>query len=465
MPAASMKTSATAWVYQTSPLCRLPPDVLHAVFFQTITSQNFIICKQLLPSTLEALYRYVVVKTPQQLARFASSLKIRPANAHSVRFLTLYSTIRHDFGQGSPIKWLSDDETYGSSQLPASVANLDPASNPLLSYPPASMAVGMGLLKDLLRLLTNVRIVDVTSVPILASLFAADYLESRPFSKLRSLWLQVDANQQSKEDWDGASLATLTRNLRLIPSLRRVGLYYNIDALPVNFLNLEPSFAVAPRSWQIDYLAIRRFRRLGPETAILFSSLAPTVKTVIIDTMLMHRRLFDDLACLPASISLLSLDLGCACSKEHPTSDWIFPALASSIEHLVNLEHLHLTGNIVSVETYDAISGLPSLICVSLGAHTALSLPHLLKLIKRVPPSQPKLQNLYVMMCECPSPGPDKQRPNFPPGFGPAEVDTLTKATRKARVKLSGTIYCTTGDCTHKSGKVCPFPRNKSTSS
>ncbi|BGO92606.1 hypothetical protein NBRC10512_004296 [Rhodotorula toruloides] len=462
MPTASRKTSADAVVCQTSPLCRLPPDVLHAIFFQTITSQNFIICKQLLPNTLEALYCDVVIRKSQQLACFASSLKIRPANARSVRFLTLGKTIRYDFGQGSPIKWLSDDETHGSGQLPTSISKLEWDGR--LSYRPASMVVGIGLLKDLLRILTNVRTLDVTSVPLLASLFAADYLESRPFSKLRSLWLQVDVNQQTREDWDGASLATLARNLRLIPSLGRVGLYYNVDALPVNFLNLEPSFAIAPRSWQIDYLAIRRFRRLGPETAVLFSSLAPTVKTVIIDTMLMHRRLFDDLACLPASISLLSLDLGCACSKEHPTSDWIFPALSSSIEHLVNLEHLHLTGNIVSVETYDAISGLSSLICVSFGAHTALSLPHLLKLIKRVPPSQPKLQNLYVMTCECPSPGPDKQRPNFPSGFGPAEVDTLIKETRKARVKLSGTIYCTTGNCTHKRGKVCPFPRNKSTS-
>ncbi|BGP01083.1 Proteophosphoglycan ppg4 [Rhodotorula toruloides] len=430
MPAASRKATADAVVHQTSPLCRLPPDVLHRILVANVTAKHLALCKEMLPRVLRAIFSNADIYGAKRLAQFACSIKIRPSNARFVRDFTFSDASRLESREGR-LRWDPSRAKAGAGQLAPSIEALEEMH--VRSYRPDSMTVGFGLLKDVLRLLPNLATLALCGTPLIPPIFAPDYLDTLPFPKLEEVSLM--AVTHIGEDWDDSPLSGSALNLASLKSMKRFSLVRNDIAIPFDRLNLMPSVALPPRSWHLEEANLSEFGHVGPESAVLFSALSESLRKVTIESATVHERFFDDLTRLPPSLEDLDISVGTPCSKEGRVPH-THPKLSSSIDHLVNLRRLQLVGDVIETETFETIASLPNLVELNFGVHTALASVPLLEIVGLRFSRLPKLAEMHVDICCCGQPSSGCQLPQWPPAFNKTSARLLASAAKAAGINL-----------------------------
>lgn len=245
----------------------------------------------------------------------------------------------------------------------------------------------------------------VCGVRAYRDLFDTPFLEERPFPRLRRLELFArtrDVDNGIFEPRDAALFA----NLRLIPTLRFVGLESgDAAALGNNALAVVGGAAayLAPRTLRLVELHLVDFAHVGSAARTLFSALRPGLATVRISARELYEAVVDDLVRLPSTVTSLELVLGDDCP--HYTPSAAPPRALDSADlarALPYLHHLHLSGPLVSPSTFPlVIQHLPLLHCLRLGPHTPIPSTQLTSLLRGGPPAWPRLDTLTLSVCSC----------------------------------------------------------------
>ncbi|BGP17512.1 hypothetical protein JCM10213_008246 [Rhodosporidiobolus nylandii] len=432
----------------------LPQSVLSQIFSYAgvLTNKNLALCKVLLPHTLGALFFEVRLLTLWQLAQFGASCAGQLLALDAVRTLHL----------GTASDWR--EIPGGGGQLERMVGKRRAGEN--VPYDPDALLIGVGFVQDLLALLPKLRALRLIGEALVVEVLEQPYLATGALSRVKSLGLCLLAG----EDYDADEAAGICRSLALhLPSLEQLCLDGNQGELPCDLLNLSPHVYLPPRSLDVQSLFFRQILAIHEECRTLFSSLTASLDVLDIETIHLYPNFMSDLALLPSSLTDLSLDCGIAC-PDYLSHRQEFPKLGEIPLFLPNLEHLHLTGDVVSSATFDLLRQLPSLRCLLLAEHTQFSLSQILHAVTLLssrnisPVSHKPAPILRVRICACPPSSPkfassrqsSKHYPNWPREFGYSDAKRLIEAAGEAGVELSGTVLCAARSCKKDDGHVCP---------
>ncbi|GAA5907449.1 hypothetical protein JCM8208_001380 [Rhodotorula glutinis] len=459
----------------------LPPDLLLRIFQldRAITLDNAVLSKALLPHTLGALASCVALSSLTRLSSFCCALERRPFLADAVEDIGLYVATPQDVD--SEVEWwLPASSTIGAGQLAKDRKELE--SRKKRPNAPERLIVGPGLLRDLFRLLPRVRFLTVVGLEVYRILLARTYLDERPFPRLDSLVLDVDADLLG-EDLRQPDDDALFANLALIPTLRCVILETSAHDLAVSSFNLAAGTYLAPRSLYLPTLRVLDFGRIGPEASTLFSALRPGLVRFTISCQSFYKGFDEDLVRLPPTVVNLSLTVGLPCPF------YFAPAVAPKVDNpllplaLPNLRHLRLSGPLVSPSTFpNVIEHLADLRTLAFGTHTDLDAAQLLAYLRRrtSPASSalPAFTALQIDVCRC-DPATDTlaldpglvrrsaaldyhgqgtqfkvaRAPNWPAGLGKDDAREIVRVcggagSKGAReVQLSGSVVCALKGC------------------
>ncbi|BGP49435.1 hypothetical protein JCM10450v2_005326 [Rhodotorula kratochvilovae] len=267
-------------------LVRLPEPILFQIlsYKDVLTPSNLGLCRALAPVTIKAFYRVVYLKSREQIKRFAWALCRHSERATLVLRLSL-SDKEHTKDRPCAATWQPEREDSGSGQL----VDFDPAASS------SSVVVGIGLVKDILRLLVNLGSFHIAGVALFAPLLQPDFIETLPYPSLSVLNLQAITG----EVVPSSLLYSLTR----VPSLRGVTVS-NVDGsmLP-GPLNLGSQISVPPRSLRLQSFCIMGSVRLRPELRILPQALSLGLKTVTVPSCWAYPNLLSDMALLPPTLT------------------------------------------------------------------------------------------------------------------------------------------------------------------
>ncbi|GAA5889684.1 hypothetical protein JCM6882_007102 [Rhodosporidiobolus microsporus] len=370
----------------------LPPSVLRRIFAEqgTISFANLILCKTLMPHTLQALYANVQLLRRPHVAKFAASVRTKPSLLSCVREFGISDSER--FPAVDDHAWDRDSGDVGAGQV-------IPADGQGVPYDASSVVVGLGLLKDLCSAFEHLDILTLGGKPF-RSILSTRYLQKNPFPSLRNLLLMFVYD----EDFDTED--TLFHRLALLPPLANCSFQFLLQrrntTAPLPLLNLAPQQALRPRSWSVETLDVANGGWAAPEYRYVFAGLSESCKKVSLAFTHVAPSFASDLAFLPSSLTALILSLGTFCEGGGPPPRAnTLPRLNDTLSHLVNLKHLHLLGDIVDAASFPTIARFAHLECLLLGSHTSYSLSDLSPLFARseMTPPLPPLGFLTVHVC------------------------------------------------------------------
>ncbi|GAA5889663.1 hypothetical protein JCM6882_007097 [Rhodosporidiobolus microsporus] len=429
----------------------LPPTVLDSIFrWQdgAVTLSNVTISKSLLPHTLRGLYGKAWLQGLQRIRQFAAAVNTRRKSLLFVRSFSLSDPFRFSVTQDRT--WYEGGAERGRGQL----------NRGRVPYRPENLTVGFGLLRDLLRGMTNLTSLRLVGKPFIANLLARDFLLSRPFPQLGTLILVDEKTLESP----GYDAATLFRRVQMITSLRSLLLNLNQQdhLLPLSLLDVSTSASLEPRTWSLEWFYTLDGAWLGPEIRHVFSSLNNSFKKLELKFKDVYPGLSSDLYLLPPSLRVLTLKFGERCPVQNPAH---FPKVDAVLFHFPLLEHVHLYGNIVTSETFDALAGRSSLRCLILGRHTEPDGAKLLTFLDPNHPSYlPSLVYLIIVVCHCPSPSEVVQQsansagnlveapklrkktdPNWPPLFSRQQGEQILARAEEVKVLTLGSLVVALG--------------------
>lgn len=329
----------------------------------------------------------------------------------------------------------------------------------------ARLVLGIGLVKDLLRLFTRLESINVVGMYFIRPILQREPLQDRAWPRLSTIVLNMDEFDDGFADsYD----AELVHNLSFLPALAHLIIRFASHDLPVDLLNLGPRVSVPARSLRLKSLTVEKHAHIGCEIRVLLAAPTDSLRTVKIDGGFAYPNLFQDLALLPPSVDHLDLKLGHSCPYNDRTAK--HPKLADIAWYLPNLEHLHLAGDIVNKATFDVIYALPRLRCLSLDQHTSIDAARLLSLLRGGPSTWPRIRRLTVSICECPEKGQGlgyaarSKTPNWPPHFGEGDARQLVQICKAKEIELSGSVLCAAGECDSEDEHDCPgWGKEKST--
>ncbi|BGP41310.1 hypothetical protein JCM10449v2_005287 [Rhodotorula kratochvilovae] len=434
-------------------LVRLPDPILLQIFESPGVSKSSVLglCRALYPAALKVFYCHVHLNSREQMQRFAWTLRRNPERAHLVCCMSLMDK-RITKEDARPAGWCSEDGDGGAGQL----VDFDAAA----SY--TSIVVGVGLLKDVVRMLPNLEALLVTGSVLYSPLLACDFLTEMPYPRLKLLDLSHVASLQEELP------RTLGHDLVLIPSLKIFTLHGLGARMPFDLLNLSPTSMVSPRSLHLESFNLSMALFLWPEIRHLFQALATGIKTVSIECWWAYPTVLHDVALLPASVECMVLSFGrqlCANAAAAASPDYALTerAIAVSRErapflhplklvavlwNFPNLADLRLEGDTVMPETFDLLLSLPSLRTLSLGPHTRFTTSSLVCYLR----ATSTLDAVYVHVCECvPVPtGASKRtsritlppRPAWREGFDADDARAITQACCEEGIAAGGTLVC-----------------------
>ncbi|BGP17535.1 hypothetical protein JCM10213v2_005568 [Rhodosporidiobolus nylandii] len=437
-------------------LLSLPPAVLRLILIsaepeRTVLHSNFLLCKDLLPYTLEALYNNCQILGAEHVAYFAAALIADPKKLALVRY---FGVSARDY---DPVLWGASNGSRGSGQI------IDVGAGP---YQPTKVVVGFGLIKELVRAMPHLDELTLFGKAFVANVLTVRFLTKEPMPTVRTiiLWIKED------EDWTEPDDRTVLHKISLIPSLSRLYLNLNRNTqLPIDLLNFYPSSSLAPRSLSVDGVRMDNGGWLGPEIRNLFRAVPPTFCAITLEFLSVHPAFPSDLAVLPPSLRTLTLVFGPACPDgEFPFAEptQLFPKVEDELLFLPNLEHLHLSGNIVTPATFHAISKLKKLYCLLLGEHTALDAEAFFPLLRRGDPSDlPNLDHLTCHICVCPIAWRPTNDPKWhlyragelppaawPKAFSAKDGEELLRLGEQRGILIEGKVRCVLGMCRADAG-------------
>ncbi|BGP33229.1 hypothetical protein JCM10296v2_005023 [Rhodotorula toruloides] len=130
----------------------LPLELYPSIFAEAIDHGNFVLCRALLPHHLVELYRTVELSDQVELAQFAAAIMRRPWLASEVRNFVLRDIDVELDKEADGLLWETIDPSLGSDQLGTLQALTEKKRRP---YQPDDIIVGLGLIKDVLRHMSN----------------------------------------------------------------------------------------------------------------------------------------------------------------------------------------------------------------------------------------------------------------------------------------------------------------------
>ncbi|KAK4335770.1 hypothetical protein RTBOTA2_004540 [Rhodotorula toruloides] len=392
----------------------LPPELYPSIFAEAIDHGNFVLCRALLPHTLVELYRTVELSDQVELAQFAAAIMRRPWLASEVRSFVLRDIDVEIDEEADGLVWDKIDPSLGSDRLETLQVLTGKRGRP---YQPDDIIVGHGLIKDVLRLMSNLEDLDITGVYFRRHLFIPAFLEEGPWPRLKALRLASDKRDAGYVQQPDQ------------------GILRNISAfLPtLNTLTLRSSGS-KPQHQDLDT-----------------SEPVPAFRV--------YADIFHDFRHLPPTIEYLRIGLGPACPLYDRSVE--YPKFEAGAWHLPQLKSLHLDGDIVSRATFDLIYALPEVESLALGAHTAIEAQPLLSLIRGGPSTWPRLSCLTVNICSCSEDEPKypfthSATPNWPPHFNKQDASELLRFCDVRDIVLRGSVLCAFGVCAPDGAHGCP---------
>ncbi|GAA5999826.1 uncharacterized protein JCM10292_003759 [Rhodotorula paludigena] len=453
----------------------LPPTVLDHVFAEpgTVTFDNFLICRRLLPATLANLYRAVQLDSADALALFASAIERQPWLVSRVHELELAILDECDYLLPKRSLWLP-----GGGRAEQAILNCTDRRK--LS----TLKMGPDLLRELCRRLSRLDRLHIVGAPIFRLLTARTYLETDPFpslTRLRLIYAQDPALlcEDAPEEGDD----TLLSRLQLIPTVCAVTLE-NMWHVPIDLLGCSPMTQLASRTFSWKAFTLSGFYRIGPELRCMFRGLSSSLRSVQLFGYEPYANIWRDLVVLPRSLEHLDVGFGYCCPVQCPTDPPPLPKLENlPWVDFPNLQHLHLGGDVVSALTFSTVLlRLPRLFCLSLNEHVDIPTDSLFSLLRGGPSTWPRIRRLSVNICACERPVPPapaaaappppqtrrkasraaaqavklSRGPHWPREFGKAEALELLRITAAREIGLMGSVLCAEGACTDEDGHTCP---------
>ncbi|BGP49463.1 hypothetical protein JCM10450v2_005354 [Rhodotorula kratochvilovae] len=376
-----------------------------------------------------ALYRDISLSSREQVQLFAWTLRGHPERAALVLWLSFWDKT-YSKDQLCTDAWQPGRGDLGSGQL----VDFDSAE------PSSGIVVGVGLVKDILRMLVNLGSFHIAGVALFAPLLQRDFLETDPYPRLSVLSLQA--------------IVTAREADVLLFGLENLG--------HSNLLNADPQV------------------RVGPELRILLQALAVGAEKVSICSWWAYPSFMADVTLLPPSVTYLELVVGrgsCITASgnksSHPAtkileeelakpSSLLVPDKLANVKwHFPNLVSLVLHGELIPPSTFDILLSLPRLRTLDLGSHLTFLLPTLLDFVR----AAPSLHSLHIAVCECiphsaavvarKKSRPPPPRPTWGKGFGMEDAKALVRACNEKGVAVRGTIICATKMVYAGDGHLC----------
>ncbi|BGP41311.1 hypothetical protein JCM10449v2_005288 [Rhodotorula kratochvilovae] len=428
-------------------LVRLPEPILFQIlsYKDVLTSSNLGLCRALAPVAIKALYRDISLSSREQVQLFAWTLRRHPERAALVLRLTFWDKT-YSKDQLCTDAWQPGRGDLGSGQL----FDFDSAE------PSSGVVVGIGLVKDILRMLVNLGSFHIAGVALFAPLLQRDFLETDPYPRLSVLSLQAIVTARE------AVPSSLIHSLTRVPSLKDVLLFGLENLGHSNLLNADPQV------------------RVGPELRILLQALAVGAEKVSICSWWAYPSFMADVTLLPPSVTYLELVVGrgsCITASgnksSHPAtkileeelakpSSLLVPDKLANVKwHFPNLVSLVLHGELIPPSTFDILLSLPRLRTLDLGSHLTFLLPTLLDFVR----AAPSLHSLHIAVCECiphsaavvarKKSRPPPPRPTRRKGFGMEDAKALVRACNEKGVAVGGTIICATKMVYAGDGHLC----------
>jgi hypothetical protein len=306
-------------------------------------------------------------------------------------------------------------------------------------YDPASVVVGLGLLEDLvlrMKHMSSFAIVD----PAFYRLLSPEFLALDPFPRVRDLCFLFQSVGSAPRPEEFAILGQISS----LPALDYVALnLFNELAEFPHSLALSSSTYVPPHHIHVPNVQIRG-QALGDGVGLIFSSLGQGCQFLKVEADRLTPSFFRASALLPSSLTFLEIEEGHSCDHggDAPVFAPIRDRLGSAFDHLVNLDHLVLQGDILSREGFDALASHPQLHILSLGSHINLSATHLLAYLDPDDPRYiPHLHHLSLSVCLC---GVAKTQNYFkvhwPPSFSLQDGERLLDKARSQGLDVTGTL-------------------------
>ncbi|GAA5839640.1 hypothetical protein JCM9279_006005 [Rhodotorula babjevae] len=387
-PAALSELDARECARTRCILPTLPPDLLQRMFREALTFDNFLLSKALLPHALAALANYTILRGDDRLILFCVAVRRRPFLVDAVEELEVSLDTVSVLGDTRVFLGPDWSTQPVAGQLGRDREELEGRKDQRVDVD--YFELSPSLVQDLCRLLPNLWRLRVYGVETYEVLVDPQYLEQRPFRRLRALELLSRHIYAGLDVYEPQHRA-LFRHLALLPTLEHLVLDSSDAAeLPSLDIGVDTSTSVAPRSLSLQSITLDNFSLIGVELRAVFSALRPGLTAVKISATDMYPGLVDDLVRLPSTVTNLSLTLGDDCPgfvepESAPKFDSPLLPLA-----LPKLQHLHLHGPLVSSSTFPVvIHHLPDLHCLSLGAHADVDGAQLISLLRGGPPSYP----------------------------------------------------------------------------
>ncbi|BGP17371.1 hypothetical protein JCM10213_003415 [Rhodosporidiobolus nylandii] len=439
---------------KASPLLTLPPAILSQIlaYKGVISAKNVALNRALLPYTLHAMFSYVRLTTAEQLSRFCAALVRQPDLVEKVEALHIGPQSGKNYKAPDESAWAMKGE---SESLFAELLSSSRRSRP--PYSPTTFVANLNLLGTLVSSLPNLTHLSLIGHALLSLLTDVSYLQEKPLSRVQILEIKLLLFQ----DWNFPAAETVLHDLAIhLPHLRTLYIRHNMRLLPLTLLNVSSSAILPPRAWPLHSFVLKCILT-PPEFRTLLSAFSSPSLTSLTLTLAMgpYAGFMADLARLPHSLRVLRFYFGTQCGEPDRKP---FPSFASDGSlHLPNLEHLVLSGNIVSAATFETIRSFPSLRHLEFGPHARFTAGSLLPLVADTK-ALPLLACLHLDICECrvPDLAPLRQskrlRPVWQAEFGSVDAGRVVRAAEERGLWVEGTVLCALKRCEVSNWHECP---------
>ncbi|GAA6040284.1 hypothetical protein JCM8097_009400 [Rhodosporidiobolus ruineniae] len=354
----------------------LPPNVLRLILSpEAVDYRNFVLCRDLLPYTLEALYCDVHLCTRRQIRAFAAVVLARPHYLQLVRGVQ-FNDKQNDEDGGF---WVREGPNTGSGQVRAGDRAV---------YDPSTVVLGIALLREL-----------VYAMPNLESLFLADS-EFHDVIRLSTESTYPSLQHLTLGAVPPKLIGKIFARLKSLPQLNSLTLITRTSwQLSLPLLSVCPVQYLPPRSLKLEELVIIVTGCLGPETRHLFMHLRQLKRLSLIAEEVWPT-FAADLAILPSTLDSFSLAVvGKGCTSTPLTVPKV--DLGDVLASFPTLQFVELVGRI-SLEPFSSLAALPLLRTLHFGPHVALDGRALLSFLDfRHQHYLPFLESIKISMCHC----------------------------------------------------------------
>lgn len=315
------------------------------------------------------------------------------------------------------------------------------------------------LTRDFLETNPLPNLADLEISPFLRPDHAYDIVVGRLVHELAQTSRRVDERPDSSMSSPYPVQPYLAQLVHL-PALEFLSLGAVTADLALNLLNLDPAFALAPRSLHIKHLYLPTTILMPGQLRTFAAALGTALTSFELDALVLLTDLDDVLIRLPPSLVCLVVRLGSShCPNQYRST--VAGTIGAPALDLPNLVSLELKGDIVSASTLAGIERLEHLERLFLGEHTQYDLAALLALLPRPdtdadadPPTSPRpLRRLTLNICACPPDEEDLVRakpgsaPRWPRGFGAHDARELLREAGARGVELEGSVRCAARAC------------------